>query len=258
MTDFDKEVHKWQNEMRTNPKSFIPDLQAMLPRFNGNMYTRPGDPVLLATQEGAAAVQELIDFLGTASPLEPLEWDDNIAKASKDHINDMAASGATGHTGQDGSSPFDRMERYTKLEGSSGENLSYGQDDPKGVIIQLAVDDGVQGRGHRKNIMNPAFVKHGCYTGDHSKYKRSTCLNYNGSFGKQSAVPSGGGGGGSFDMQAFMSEPVQWEDPPGHMGYSESTSASMGGGKATKTVKRTYKMQDGSTVEKTQVITRDC
>ena len=105
-TPFDLEVHKWQNEMRTNPKSFIPDLEEMLPRFNGNMYTRPGDPVLLSTNEGAAAVQELIDFLKNMSPLEPLEWDDNIAKASKDHVVNMADSGATGHTGKDGSSPF--------------------------------------------------------------------------------------------------------------------------------------------------------
>lgn len=136
------------------------------------------------------------------SPLEPLEWDDNISKASKDHVVNMADSGATGHTGQDGSSPFQRMERYTKLEGSSGENISYGQDDPKGVIIQLAVDDGVTGRGHRKNITNPAFVKHGCFSGEHAKYKKSTVMNYNGSFGKQGG--GGGGGGGDFDMQAFM------------------------------------------------------
>lgn len=44
---FDLEVFRLHNEMRTNPKSFIPDLEEMIPRFNGNMYTRPDDPVLL-------------------------------------------------------------------------------------------------------------------------------------------------------------------------------------------------------------------
>ena len=118
------------------------------------------------------------------------------------------------------------MEKYTKLEGSSGENISYGQDDPKGVVIQLAIDDGVVGRGHRKNIMSSAFVKFGCFTGDHAKYKRSTVLNYNGSFGKMGGAAAGSGGPGhDFDMQAFMSEPVEWEDPAGHIGYSESTKA---------------------------------
>lgn len=116
------------------------------------------------------------------------------------------------------------MERYTKLEGSSGENISYGQDEAKGVIIQLAIDDGVVGRGHRTNIMNDAFVKHGCFSGDHSKYKKSTVLNYNGSFAKMGGGGGGGGGpSGEFDMQAFMAEKLEWEDPEGHRGWSEST-----------------------------------
>jgi len=104
-------------------------------------------------------------------------------KAAKDHILDMGPSGATGHTGTDGSSPFDRMERYTKLEGSSGENISYGQAQAKDVLIQLAVDDGVPGRGHRKNIFNTAFFKVGTWSGSHKTYKTSTVVAYNGSFG---------------------------------------------------------------------------
>ena len=78
-------------------------------------------------------------------------------------------------------------------------------------------------------------------------------MNYNGSFAKTGgagAATGGGGPGADFDMQAFMSEPVEWEDPPGHVGWSESTKAAVGGGKATKTVTRTYKMADGSTVVK--------
>ena len=38
----------------------------------------------------------------------------------------MAETGALGHTGLDGSSPFDRLAKYTKMEGSAGENISYG------------------------------------------------------------------------------------------------------------------------------------
>jgi len=179
----ENDLFKFHNEMRTNPTSFVVDLEEMLPRFNGKIYTRPNDPVLLSTNEGAGAIQELIDFLKTVEPLKALEWDDNIMKAAKDHILDMAPSGATGHTGTDGSSPFDRMERYTKLEGSSGENISYGQGSVREVLIQLAVDDGVAGRGHRKNIFNPAFFKVGSWSGDHKTYKHSTVIAYNGSFG---------------------------------------------------------------------------
>ena len=87
------------------------------------------------------------------------------------------------------------------------------------------------------------FFKQGCFTGDHAKFKTSTCLLYNGSYAK-----SGGGGGGmpiggNFDMQAFMKEPVEFENPPGGFkSWSESTKVQMRDGKVSKIVTRTYKM----------------
>ena len=119
-------------------------------------------------------------------------------------------------------------------------------------MIQLAVDDGVASRGHRLNIMNPAYVKTGCYSGDHATYTHSTVLNYNGDprrIGKNGAI---------FDFDAFMAEEVVWDDEPeGHCGYGESCSGGVANCKATKTVKRIYNMPDGSTVEREKVIERD-
>lgn len=80
-------------------------------------------------------MEELIEYLKNVEPTHALEWDDNIAKASKDHVENMAPSGATGHDGVDGSTMGDRMDRYVKREGSSGENISYGCSDAKGVVI---------------------------------------------------------------------------------------------------------------------------
>jgi uncharacterized protein YkwD len=235
--------------MRTNPKAFIPDLEAMLPKFEGNLYDN-----FLSTQEGAAVVQELIDYLNTVEPTHALDWDDDIAKASKDHVLDCAPTGATGHDGVDGSTFGERMDRYTKREGSSGENISYGQNTAKGVVIQLAVDDGVESRGHRLNIMNGAYVKTGCFSGEHSQYTHSTVLNYNGDPRRI------GKGGAIFDFGEFMAEDVVWdesEEPEGHVGYSESTSGGVGDCKATKTVTRTYNMPDGSTETREKVIEKD-
>lgn len=144
------------------------------------------------------------------------------------------------------------------MEQTAGENISYGQDDAKGVIIQLLIDDGNAGRGHRKNITSTKFKKHGCFTGNHAKFNHSTCLLYNGSWGKNAG---GGGGGGApmpkFDMKAFMAEPVDWENPPGVKSWSESTKVQMKGNKVIKIVTRTYKMKDGSTQVKEKEIIRD-
>ena len=63
----------------------------------------PGVPVGLSTAEGPAAIKELIKFLKVQKPLEPLGWVDNIAKASKDHTNDIGSKGFTSHDGTDGS-----------------------------------------------------------------------------------------------------------------------------------------------------------
>jgi len=123
----------------------------MLTKFDGTNYT--GGPITMMTEEGPAAVQELIDFLKEAEPVGECAFNVNLMKAARDHVKDMGPSGATGHDGTDGSSPWDRIKRYTEFEANGGsENVSYGTDDPRGVIIQLAIDDGVPSRGHRTNI----------------------------------------------------------------------------------------------------------
>ena len=94
-----------------------------------------------------------------------------MVQCSRDHVLDTGPRGITGHTGTDGSGPADRCKKYVKLEGSSGENIDYGEKDAQDVIISLMVDDGVPNRGHRTNIFNKAFKKMSSYTGYHKVYK---------------------------------------------------------------------------------------
>lgn len=143
----------------------------MLKHFDGMVMRKPGQRVGLRTNEGPAGVKELIAYLKKAKPIKPIIWDDNIAKAAKDHVLDTGPSGHTGHDGVDGSDMSQRIERYTKIEATAGENCDYGETNPRGVILDLAIDDGVPSRGHRENMMNPDFVLFGCHTGYHKTYK---------------------------------------------------------------------------------------
>ena len=77
--------------------------------------------------------------------------------------------------GKDGSRMCDRANRYGKWIGKVGENISYGQYDPRDVVIQLIIDDSLRDRGHRDNIFDPAFRVVGVAFGGHSKY-RSMCV----------------------------------------------------------------------------------
>ena len=55
-----------------------------------------------------------------------------------------------GHKGSDGSLPIDRIERYGKIKGISGENNIYGYyKDPMDHIASMIIDDGVKSRVHR-------------------------------------------------------------------------------------------------------------
>ena len=251
----DREVWALQNQIRMNPKMLIPQLQATIPKFKGNLLERPG--INLMTNEGAAAYHETIEFLKKQEPLEPLAWKDEIAKASADHTKDIGPAGITGHTGSDGSSMGERIKRYYTYN-AAGENIDFGSDDANGILVSLIVDDGVPSRGHRKNIFSKDFNQTGCFSGYHKQYGSMCTLNYVGKYGADGGsggfsmpASSGGGGGssGGMSLDEFMQREVDFPDMPGdHRGYSQSTQASMSGGVMKKTTTRKVNMPDGSTL----------
>ena len=58
--------------------------------------------------------------------LGPLTWSKGLECAARDHVKDTGPKGVTGHTGCDGSSMSDRIERYGEWDVTVGENISYG------------------------------------------------------------------------------------------------------------------------------------
>jgi uncharacterized protein YkwD len=162
LSPLEQDVVKELNLARTDPKRYGDFLSEMRPYFRGNYLARPGEAIRV-TQEGLAAVDEAISFLRSTAPLPALKASRGLSLAAKTHVKDQQ-SGAVGHTGSDGSQPWDRMNRYGTWQGEVAENISYGGNTARGVIIQLIVDDGVSSRGHRVNMFNPAyrFVGVGC------------------------------------------------------------------------------------------------
>ena len=73
----------------------------MLPKFDENLLKNEETHVHIRTNEGAAAVQEAIDFLNNAEALLPLKWNDMVKKAAEDHTRDTGPKGMTGHDGSD-------------------------------------------------------------------------------------------------------------------------------------------------------------
>jgi len=162
------------NRARTEPKQYAQ--LSLEPRrlLRGNYFERPGEiPVVL--NEGVKAVDEAIAFLERQKPVPPLLLSRGLSLAAMDHARDQGATGQTGHSGSDRSTMAARIERYGTWQKTAGENIAYGAESARDVVIQLIVDDGVASRGHRANIFNASFFVVGVAFGTHPGY-RTICV----------------------------------------------------------------------------------
>ena len=180
----DRDCFLWHNKVRENPQVIIPDLEAMLKKFDGKKV-KLSEGLNLVTQEGAPAVQEAIEFLKKQKPLCTQKWNTLMAQAAKAHTLDLGPKGLLEHDSTDGTKMADRLSKYGQWLKTCGENLGTcltKGGDGKDVVIDLIVDDGVSSRGHRSNIFNPAFDTMGCFTGPHTQYNNMTTIDYSGGF----------------------------------------------------------------------------
>jgi len=184
----DREILTELNRARTGPAAYAGLLETMLPRFRGVLYDRP-DRVTIATQEGAAAVREAIVVLRRTTPLPPLDYSPGLSRAARDHAVDQGRDGGLGHTGTDGSRMVDRIGRYGTWDGSAAENIAYGSETARDVVIDLLIDDGVPDRGHRANILDPELRLAGAACAPHAQYRIVCVIDFAGAYREAKASP---------------------------------------------------------------------
>lgn len=185
MSPMEHAVIEEMNFARRQPAQYAQLLRDALRFYQGREVVIPGEMIQI-TQEGAAAVQEAIDFLERQQPLEPLTAAPGLAHAANDLIVQQGPAGTMGHQAPDGSNPRQRIERYGQWRGRMGENISYGPDGARKVVQQLIDDDGVPDRGHRANIFQPVFHETGVACGPHRVYGSMCAILYAADF-----IPAG-------------------------------------------------------------------
>ena len=172
-----REIHEETNLVRGDPAAYAVHLEAMLPHFEDSLMGRPGRP-MLRTEEGASAVEEAIEALRARRPAQPLGWSHGLAGAAADHVRDQGPIGGLEHYGTDGSDPARRAERRGRWVVAMAENIAYGENPAREVVIQLLVDDGVPDRGHRNNLLDPQWGVEGVACGPHQAYAQICVMNY--------------------------------------------------------------------------------
>jgi hypothetical protein len=182
LSPVEKDIILEMNKARTDPKKYAelyikPMIQWFGGPFGENSYLAPGK-VYTSTNEGKNGIQSCINDLSRRQSIKLLMPAQGLFLAAKDHVKDTGSKGITGHTGSDGSSMGQRINRYGKWEGSAGENISYGHNIGRDIVVQLIIDDGVSSRGHRNNILNEKFKYTGAAIGNHSGYTHMCVIDY--------------------------------------------------------------------------------
>jgi uncharacterized protein YkwD len=182
LSPIEKEIIYEINLFRSNPAEYAEKYIAPLAgRYKGKLLHFPNDKPLM-TKEGVKALNECVRDLKTASPVPVLYPNQGLSKAAKDHVKDQSKTGKTGHYGSDRSDSKTRIERYGTWKVRIAENIAYGGISARQVVIYLLVDDGVAGRGHRKNLLQSDFKTIGVAAGNHPVFGKMYVMDFAGSF----------------------------------------------------------------------------
>lgn len=168
----EKDVILELNKVRYNPEKYaIESIKWMGVYYEGKLLKLPGKEIL-ETNEGKNAFEDCIKNLEESESAPILYPSKGMSKACSLLVYEQENTGDTGHRGSRNSTPVDRVKNFGNFEGGYAENISYGNFDPSYFVISLLIDDGVRSRGHRKNILDPAFNYTGVAIGKHKIYRQ--------------------------------------------------------------------------------------
>lgn len=194
MTAPEREMIYEINRLRSDPKSFIPYLTPLLNAAEENQkefgkgsrhysltltHTYENDKTntkidtnwFYTTEEYIKSLTTLISDLKKLKPLSVLKPDEGSYKAASKHSKDQNEHAwSLMHTGSDGSSPWDRITFFSPTMSFGNENIagSSGISTPRSTILQLLIDEGIPGYGHRYNLLDAQWTHVACKTQYHN------------------------------------------------------------------------------------------
>jgi len=190
MKDSEKAMIREINLLRSNPKGYLVYIDQYVAEtkknpekigsgqmrysltfnyelVNGVEKLKRIDTVWLDKPEDESdAIASLRKDLSSTPPLSILKPDKGIYEAVKYYARDQDNNAwALKHIGSDGSWPWDRIRKYSPGMAEGNENIAsrFPQPNVRQVIIQLLVDTGIPGYGHRYNLLDPRWTHVACF-----------------------------------------------------------------------------------------------
>lgn len=170
--ELERAVFSETNRLRANPVAYGRVLEGVLERMSGGIYYPRSSDVGIKTQEGEKAVKEALAAISRRSALSNLRWSEELAELARKHVNDTGPKGLVGHDNSKGEGFSERVSAVIESGkfSFSSENLAYGYSSAEDIVAQLIIDDGVPGRGHRKNMLKEQINYTGVGCGYHRQY----------------------------------------------------------------------------------------
>ena len=231
------------NRCRSNPAGYSAKVAKLLPHFHGLIYRQAGK-IDLETNEGAAVVNECIAELKATHSLPLFQLSPGMSAAAQGHTDECGPVGHLGHDGVNGSTMDSRISDNGEWAGGIGENISYGCNTAEDVVVQLLVDDGVETRGHRRNILNPDFHVIGSGFGPHSEMEFMCCITFATMFTEKDGTSHGHAPANAPEAAEAPADDEPW--PEGAVGLRTRTETQKKGKQTITKVIKEYTMEDGS------------
>jgi hypothetical protein len=163
LTETEKQVIFLHNLVRMDPQL-----------FNSTYVTKYYELNRKGKTEHAKSLVSDLNELQKGWLLYPNE---TLHKAAKFHVEDNGTKGLRGHASSDGTSFGDRVRGFG-FGGYIAENIDYQRTEPLDILMSLLIDEGVESKGHRTNILNEKYVQIGVAIGFHKSWDSFTVLDY--------------------------------------------------------------------------------
>ncbi len=229
-----KEIYEELNRARTDPATVAADLLKAKNFYKNKEYKNPALGFTFETQEGVKAVEDAIEFLKKkVYPQKPLAHSDKLDRAAQSLLQHYDQTGGTSPSQEE----FGLQKRLSKELGtvkSMAESSSFGFNNPREIIYQLIIDDGVSSRANRKNLYSPNFQEVGLAVGRHKDYGYCCIIDFHGDGKKEEK-----------QMEKYQLPKSEW--PPGAVNLATKMEMRSDGHKKTTTATYTFTLSDGKT-----------
>ena len=239
------------NSARTNPKQYALKVRKLKSWFRGKILKLKDSNIGIITTEGAAAYEEVANFLERLKNEEELKVSKGLMQIAKVFFERAKDKDPTevGNINME-----EIINEQGTFEGSFCRAIDFGGNTAELAVVNLLVSDGDSSRGQRESVLSGDVHYIGCATGYHKIYGNCsvvlTCSKFvNADFSNDTIKLS------SLNNKISNIPPKEEEDmelPQGVKKISKNEKIIIEKGKKKKVTKTVVYMEDGSVNTETE------